>query len=168
MFDRITGGQSFGRYMILAGIAAGSTLIGASAAIAGSCPSDQMRVDARAPVNNAGKGAPPVPMEEVTLEQWNSVVAVNLTGAFLCSQHAIRLMKKQTPRGGRIINNGSISAHTPRVNSAPYTATKRKRCRQGSRRRAVRSLPSRAWTYATSRRPYCLWRDCRSAPTFRS
>ena len=63
-------------------------------------------------------------MEEVTLEQWNSVVAVNLTGAFLCAQHAIRLMKKQTPRGGRIVNNGSISAHSPRVNSAPYTATK--------------------------------------------
>jgi NAD(P)-dependent dehydrogenase (short-subunit alcohol dehydrogenase family) len=74
--------------------------------------------------NNAGKGAPPVPMEEITLDQWNSVIAVNLTGAFLCAQHAIRLMKKQTPRGGRIINNGSISAHTPRINSAPYTATK--------------------------------------------
>jgi NAD(P)-dependent dehydrogenase (short-subunit alcohol dehydrogenase family) len=74
--------------------------------------------------NNAGKGAPPVPMEEITFEQWSSVVAVNLTGAFLCAQHAIRLMKKQTPRGGRIINNGSISAHTPRPNSAPYTATK--------------------------------------------
>jgi NAD(P)-dependent dehydrogenase (short-subunit alcohol dehydrogenase family) len=74
--------------------------------------------------NNAGKGAPSVPMEEITLEQWNSVVAVNLTGAFLCAQHAIRLMKKQTPRGGRIVNNGSISAHSPRVNSAPYTATK--------------------------------------------
>ncbi len=74
--------------------------------------------------NNAGRGAPPVPMEEITLEQWNSVVAVNLTGAFLCGQHAIRLMKKQTPRGGRIINNGSVSAHAPRPNSAPYTATK--------------------------------------------
>jgi NAD(P)-dependent dehydrogenase (short-subunit alcohol dehydrogenase family) len=74
--------------------------------------------------NNAGKGAPGVPMEELTLEDWNAVVAVNLTGAFLCAQHAVRMMKKQTPRGGRIINNGSISAHTPRVNSAPYTATK--------------------------------------------
>ena len=74
--------------------------------------------------NNAGKGAPAVPMEEITIEQWNSVVAVNLTGAFLCAQHAMRMMKKQNPRGGRIINNGSISAHTPRVNSAPYTATK--------------------------------------------
>ena len=74
--------------------------------------------------NNAGKGAPGVPMEEITLEQWNSVVAVNLTGAFLCAQHAMRIMKKQSPRGGRIINNGSISAHTPRPNSAPYTATK--------------------------------------------
>jgi NAD(P)-dependent dehydrogenase (short-subunit alcohol dehydrogenase family) len=74
--------------------------------------------------NNAGKGAPGVPMEELALEQWNSVVAVNLTGAFLCAQHAIRIMKKQSPRGGRIINNGSISAHTPRPNSTPYTATK--------------------------------------------
>ena len=74
--------------------------------------------------NNAGKGAPAVPMEELTVEQWNSVVAVNLTGAFLCAQHAIRMMKKQAPRGGRIINNGSISAHTPRPHSAPYTATK--------------------------------------------
>jgi NAD(P)-dependent dehydrogenase (short-subunit alcohol dehydrogenase family) len=74
--------------------------------------------------NNAGKGARGVPMEELSKEEWDSVVAVNLTGAFLCAQHAIRMMKKQQPRGGRIINNGSISAHTPRVNSAPYTATK--------------------------------------------
>ncbi|MCC6342854.1 MAG: SDR family oxidoreductase [Bryobacterales bacterium] len=74
--------------------------------------------------NNAGIGAPAVPMEDLTLEQWNAVVAVNLTGAFLCAQQAIRIMKAQAPRGGRIINNGSISAHTPRPNSAPYTATK--------------------------------------------
>ena len=74
--------------------------------------------------NNAGTGAPAVPMEELTFEQWSAVVAVNLTGAFLCAQHAIRLMKSQLPRGGRIINNGSISAHAPRPNSAPYTATK--------------------------------------------
>jgi NAD(P)-dependent dehydrogenase (short-subunit alcohol dehydrogenase family) len=74
--------------------------------------------------NNAGMGGPPVPIEELTFDQWNAVVAVNLTGAFLCAQHAIRLMKSQLPRGGRIINNGSISAHTPRPNSAPYTATK--------------------------------------------
>ncbi len=74
--------------------------------------------------NNAGTGAPAVPMEELTFEQWSTVVAVNLTGAFLCAQHAIRLMKSQLPRGGRIINNGSISAHAPRPNSAPYTATK--------------------------------------------
>jgi NAD(P)-dependent dehydrogenase (short-subunit alcohol dehydrogenase family) len=74
--------------------------------------------------NNAGTGAPAVPMEDLTFEQWNAVVAVNLTGAFLCAQHAIRLMKTQQPRGGRIINNGSISAHAPRPNSAPYTATK--------------------------------------------
>jgi NAD(P)-dependent dehydrogenase (short-subunit alcohol dehydrogenase family) len=74
--------------------------------------------------NNAGIGAPPVPLEELTFEQWRRVVDVNLTGAFLCTQAAFRLMKEQTPRGGRIINNGSISAHTPRPNSAPYTATK--------------------------------------------
>ena len=74
--------------------------------------------------NNAGKGAPAIPMEELTFEQWNSVVGVNLTASFLCAQEAIRMMKTQTPQGGRIINNGSISAHTPRPNSAPYTATK--------------------------------------------
>jgi NAD(P)-dependent dehydrogenase (short-subunit alcohol dehydrogenase family) len=74
--------------------------------------------------NNAGRGAAPVPFEDLTLEAWNAVVAVNLTGAFLCAQHAVRLMKAQDPRGGRIINNGSISAHSPRPNSAPYTATK--------------------------------------------
>ncbi|HMJ62240.1 MAG TPA: SDR family oxidoreductase [Bryobacteraceae bacterium] len=74
--------------------------------------------------NNAGMGAPAVPLEDLTIEQWNAVVNVNLTGAFLCAQAAIKLMKAQTPRGGRIINNGSISAHTPRPNSAPYTATK--------------------------------------------
>jgi NAD(P)-dependent dehydrogenase (short-subunit alcohol dehydrogenase family) len=74
--------------------------------------------------NNAGTGAPPVPLEDLTVEQWRRVVDINLTGAFLCTQAAFRLMKEQDPRGGRIINNGSISAHTPRPNSAPYTATK--------------------------------------------
>jgi NAD(P)-dependent dehydrogenase (short-subunit alcohol dehydrogenase family) len=74
--------------------------------------------------NNAGIGAPAVPLEELTFEQWNEVIAVNLTGAFLCAQEAIRIMKAQDPRGGRIINNGSISAHVPRPNSAPYTASK--------------------------------------------
>ncbi len=74
--------------------------------------------------NNAGTGAPSVPLEDLTYEQWKSVVDVNLTGAFLCTQEAFKLMKSQTPRGGRIINNGSISAHVPRPNSAPYTATK--------------------------------------------
>jgi NAD(P)-dependent dehydrogenase (short-subunit alcohol dehydrogenase family) len=74
--------------------------------------------------NNAGTGAPPVPLEELTVEQWRRVVDVNLTGPFLCTQQAFRLMKSQAPRGGRIINNGSISAHAPRPNSAPYTATK--------------------------------------------
>jgi NAD(P)-dependent dehydrogenase (short-subunit alcohol dehydrogenase family) len=74
--------------------------------------------------NNAGAGAPPVPLEDLTVEQWKAVVDVNLTGAFLCTQGAFRLMKSQIPRGGRIINNGSISAHAPRPNSAPYTASK--------------------------------------------
>jgi NAD(P)-dependent dehydrogenase (short-subunit alcohol dehydrogenase family) len=74
--------------------------------------------------NNAGTGAPPIPLEELTVEQWRRVVDVNLTGAFLCTQAAFRLMKPQAPRGGRIINNGSISAHAPRPNSAPYTASK--------------------------------------------
>lgn len=74
--------------------------------------------------NNAGRGAPGIPMEELTYEQWQAVVNANLTGAFLCTQEAIRIMKNQEPRGGRIINNGSISAHAPRPNSAPYTATK--------------------------------------------
>ncbi|HSB73185.1 MAG TPA: SDR family oxidoreductase [Candidatus Methylomirabilis sp.] len=74
--------------------------------------------------NNAGTGAPAVPLEDLTYEQWQAVVDINLTGAFLCTQEAFRLMKTQTPRGGRIINNGSISAHAPRPNSAPYTATK--------------------------------------------
>jgi NAD(P)-dependent dehydrogenase (short-subunit alcohol dehydrogenase family) len=74
--------------------------------------------------NNAGTGAPPIPLEDLTIEQWRRVVDINLTGAFLCTQAAFRLMKEQQPRGGRIINNGSISAHAPRPNSAPYTATK--------------------------------------------
>jgi NAD(P)-dependent dehydrogenase (short-subunit alcohol dehydrogenase family) len=74
--------------------------------------------------NNAGISAPSIPMEDLTFERWSSVVGVNLTGAFLCAQQAIRIMKAQQPRGGRIINNGSISAQTPRPNSAPYTSTK--------------------------------------------
>jgi NAD(P)-dependent dehydrogenase (short-subunit alcohol dehydrogenase family) len=74
--------------------------------------------------NNAGMNAPAIPMEELSFDQWNAVVGVNLTGAFLCAQEAIRLMKAQQPKGGRIINNGSISAHVPRPHSAPYTATK--------------------------------------------
>jgi len=74
--------------------------------------------------NNAGLFPPGVPLEDLTVDQWKAVVDVNLTGAFLCTQHAFRLMKDQQPRGGRIINNGSISAHVPRPNSAPYTATK--------------------------------------------
>ena len=74
--------------------------------------------------NNAGIGAPAVPLEEISYEQWKSVVDVNLTGAFLCTQESFRIMKVQKPRGGRIINNGSISAHVPRPFSSPYTATK--------------------------------------------
>ncbi len=75
-------------------------------------------------VNNAGISNSQVSLEEISFEEWNSVVAANLTGAFLCTQQAFRLMKAQEPRGGRIINNGSVSATTPRPNSAPYTATK--------------------------------------------
>ena len=74
--------------------------------------------------NNAGMGAPAIPMEDLTWEQWKSVVDINLHAMFLCSQEAIRIMKSQQPKGGRIINNGSISAHAPRPYSAPYTATK--------------------------------------------
>jgi NAD(P)-dependent dehydrogenase (short-subunit alcohol dehydrogenase family) len=74
--------------------------------------------------NNAGVSAPGVPLEDLTFEQWKNVVDINLTGMFLCTQEAFKLMKDQDPRGGRIINNGSISAHAPRPNSAPYTATK--------------------------------------------
>jgi NAD(P)-dependent dehydrogenase (short-subunit alcohol dehydrogenase family) len=74
--------------------------------------------------NNAGIGAPPIPLEDLDLERWRAVVDVNLTGAFLCAQEAIKIMKAQQPRGGRIINNGSISAHAPRPNTAAYTATK--------------------------------------------
>ena len=74
--------------------------------------------------NNAGTGAPTIPLDELTFAQWQAVVDINLTGVFLCTQQAFRLMKKQNPKGGRIINNGSISAHTPRPRAAAYTATK--------------------------------------------
>jgi NAD(P)-dependent dehydrogenase (short-subunit alcohol dehydrogenase family) len=74
--------------------------------------------------NNAGIGAPPLPLEDLSVEQWRAVVDTNLTGVFLCIQHAFRIMKTQRPMGGRIVNNGSISAYAPRPNSAPYTATK--------------------------------------------
>ncbi len=74
--------------------------------------------------NNAGVGAPGIPLEDLSYEQWKTVVDINLTGVFLCTQEAFKLMKSQNPRGGRIINNGSISAHAPRPNSAPYTSTK--------------------------------------------
>nr|WP_298688889.1 SDR family oxidoreductase [uncultured Dongia sp.] len=75
-------------------------------------------------VNNAGVGAPAIPLEELTPEHWHAVVASNLSGAFFCTQQAFKMMKAQTPHGGRIINNGSVSATTPRPNSSPYTATK--------------------------------------------
>lgn len=74
--------------------------------------------------NNAGTNVPAIPLEDLSVEQWRQVIDVNLTGAFLCTQEAFRIMKEQTPRGGRIINNGSISAHAPRPNSAPYTSSK--------------------------------------------
>jgi NAD(P)-dependent dehydrogenase (short-subunit alcohol dehydrogenase family) len=74
--------------------------------------------------NNAGIGAPAMPIEEIPLDKWQAVVATNFTGVFLCTQEAIKIMKAQNPRGGRIINNGSISAHTPRPGAAAYTATK--------------------------------------------
>src|SRR5215831_8164564 len=74
--------------------------------------------------NNAGISTRGIPFEELTYEQWSDVVAVNLTGSFLCAQHAFRMMKSQEPQGGRIINNGSVSAHVPRRNSAPYASTK--------------------------------------------
>lgn len=94
--------------------------------------------------NNAGVGAPPTSIDEITLEQWNAVVAVNLTGMFLCLREAFRVMKTQAPRGGRIINNGSISAHVPRPNSLAYTATKH--AVTGLTRQA--SLDGRAWDIA--------------------
>ena len=74
--------------------------------------------------NNAGTVAPPIPLEDLSLEKWQEVIDTNLTGAFLCAKHAMKVMKSQDPQGGRIINNGSISAQVPRLNSAPYTATK--------------------------------------------
>ncbi len=92
------------------------------AALFAACENEFGRLDVL--FNNAGTGAPAIPLEELTFEQWQAVVDVNLTGAFLCTQAAFKLMQRQTPKGGRIINNGSISAYAPRPNSAPYTATK--------------------------------------------
>ncbi len=88
--------------------------------------------------NNAGVGAPGIPLEELSYAQWKTVVDINLTGVFLCTQEAFKLMKTQEPRGGRIINNGSISAHAPRPNSAPYTATKHAHCLWPDRHRQCR------------------------------
>src|SRR5690606_10863571 len=94
--------------------------------------------------NNAGVGAPPTSIDEITLEQWNAVVGVNLTGAFLCTREAFRVMKSQSPRGGRIINNGPISAHVPRPNLLAYTTTKH--AITGLTRQT--SLDGRAWDIA--------------------
>jgi NAD(P)-dependent dehydrogenase (short-subunit alcohol dehydrogenase family) len=88
--------------------------------------------------NNAGISTRNIPIDELTYEQWSNVVAVNLTGAFLCAQHAFRMMKNQTPRGGRIINNGSVSAHVPRRNSTPDRY--RQRSDDAQRRHRARSL----------------------------
>jgi NAD(P)-dependent dehydrogenase (short-subunit alcohol dehydrogenase family) len=113
------------------GAAAGSRLLGVVADV--SDPGDvqrlfdqALRTFGRVDVlfNNAGTALPPAPLEEVSFAEWQSVVNVNLTGAFLCTQAAFRVMKEQDPRGGRIINNGSLSASSPRPHSAPYTATK--------------------------------------------
>jgi NAD(P)-dependent dehydrogenase (short-subunit alcohol dehydrogenase family) len=106
--------------------------------------------------NNAGANAPAIPIEDLTVEQWKRVVDINLTGAFLCTQAAFRLMKEQSPRGGRIINNGSISAQAPRPNSVPYTATKHaitgltKATALDGRKYAI--LPAAKSTLATPRR----------------
>jgi NAD(P)-dependent dehydrogenase (short-subunit alcohol dehydrogenase family) len=143
--------------------------------------------------NNAGVSAPGVPLEELTLEQWKHVVDINLTGMFLCMQEAFRLMKDQTPRGGRIINNGSISAHAPRPNSAPYTATKHAvtgltKCGSLDGRkydiavgqidignastemaaRMASGVPQANGQIAIEPTPSCTWRACRSTRTFNS
>ncbi len=94
--------------------------------------------------NNAGSGAPAVPLDELTYAQWKAVVDVNLTGAFLCTQAAFRIMKRQSPRGGRIINNGSISAHTPRPFTPPYTSPKH----ASTGLTKSTSLDGRAWDIA--------------------
>jgi NAD(P)-dependent dehydrogenase (short-subunit alcohol dehydrogenase family) len=113
------------------GAAAGSRLLGVVADVTD--PADVQRLFGQAQgqfgrvdvlFNNAGRAFPPVPLEDVPLADWQAVVGVNLTAAFLCTQAAFRVMQEQDPRGGRIINNGSVSAHAPRPHSAPYTATK--------------------------------------------
>jgi NAD(P)-dependent dehydrogenase (short-subunit alcohol dehydrogenase family) len=132
--------------------------------------------------NNAGITAPAVPLEDLTVGQWTSVIATNLTGAFLCTQEAFRIMKSQSPRGGRIINNGSISAHAPRPHSAPYTASKHAITGRSTsvtpapssptgsspRRKPQGARPSLSWTWISSRTPCCRWRACHSRQTFSS
>ncbi len=112
-------GKSFGESLV---VAADMTDPGAIAALFAKTVETYGRLDLL--FNNAGIGAPPVPFEDVSVAQWKAVVDTNLTAPFLCTQHAFRIMKDQTPRGGRIINNGSISAHAPRPFSAAYTSTK--------------------------------------------
>lgn len=136
--------QSAGFTVVLAGRRATELNRTAEMGLAGGSPMAAMPVDVSDPqsvrslfnsirerfgrldllFNNAGIGAPAAPLDELTDDDWLAVVNVNLNGAFFCAREAIRLMKRQNPRGGRIINNGSISAHVPRPNSAPYTATK--------------------------------------------
>ncbi|WP_026620996.1 NAD(P)-dependent dehydrogenase (short-subunit alcohol dehydrogenase family) (plasmid) [Ensifer sp. WSM1721] len=122
VLERAAGGISAGPGSVVRAIACDVGNPDQVAALFGAIQAEFGRLDLL--VNNAGSNVPPVPLEEVTFEQWSGILAANLTGAFLCTQQAFRLMKVQDPRGGRIINNGSISASTPRPNSAPYTATK--------------------------------------------
>ena len=107
--------------------------------------------------NNAGISGPGVPLEELSIERWRAIVDTNLTGAFLCTQQAFRLMKAQDPRGGRIINNGSISAHVPRPRSAPYTATKHAITGLTSRRRSTAAPSTSPAARSTSATPRPTW-----------
>src|SRR5215475_7360008 len=123
----VTGaGSGLGRHITLALAEAGWRVAGAGRRLA---PLEETAAQAPAGsvlplVNNAGTGAPPGAVDEVSIEGWQSIVATNLTGSFLCAHHAVRMMKAQDPQGGRIINNGSVSAHAPRPGSVGYTATK--------------------------------------------
>lgn len=117
--DTATRGKDFGKSLV---VPSDMTDPASIAALFAKTMSEFGRLDLL--FNNAGVGAPAIPLEDLTLEQWQTVVNTNLTAPFLCTQHAFRIMKDQTPQGGRIINNGSISAYAPRPLSSPYTATK--------------------------------------------